>query len=675
MDLKYNLNTTLKITWDNSNIIEMCLETSTVVPRFCFHEQLACAGNCRMCLIEIEKTYKPLTSCSAPVTNLLTLYTETPFVFKAREGVLEMVLTQHPLDCPVCDQGGECDLQEEVFYFGSDRGRFFFIKRGVHDENWSLFVKSVMVRCIHCTRCVRFLRDITGTFTLGVLARGNDSLISLFRNGEMQVQNKAIFETEFFGNVVDLCPVGALTTKMFSFVARPWELRSIVTVDIMETVGNLIRIDFKGSEITRVMSFKNETNIFDWVSDCVRFGYDSYRFQRIFYPLYRAPQGFVPFKWFDLLQRMEHSLVQTNPREIQFIYDMDNINCERIGDLNTLAQMYGIYCSSNDLILNSFLQHQYHYQKGFNLSGLLKTDLVLFCSVNVRYEVPLLNLVLRKLYLENNLTCITVGSGSLKKYPFTLVGITFEAFRGIVNGKLINNRVFSKSQKWYILYGVNMFGRFDFNEIILLLFKMQSILTLFGFYLQFNELLMKSELSTLSMYGFPVPSKKTVLSPSKLFWLYNLKKYSHLNTNVQTFSFSTHMYEAVQHATYVVPVETVFEANMEFYNFLGKIKQTSLEIYKNTSITYIWRFFLHKILYTRFHFLKNLSLVFDDSFVKNINFICSRRTVYLSYILSTPVKSFLGDFYQSRALFCFSGVLNACSQQIRMSCNTLCYFC
>lgn len=661
---------------DSSNIIELCFEADTVIPRFCFHEQLSCSGNCRMCIIEVDKNFKPLASCSSPVINLIILYTQTPFIFKAREGVLEVSLAFHPLDCPVCDQGGECDLQDEVLYFASDRGRFFFVKRSVHDENWGIFIKSVMVRCIHCTRCVRFLREITGVFTVGVLARGSDSVISLFQQGEIPVQQKIIADTEFFGNVIDLCPVGALTTKTFAFIARPWEMRSIITTDIFEIVGNLIRVDFKGYEITRVMAFKNETNLFDWISDRVRFGYDSFRFQRVFYPLIQSQQGLIPCKWSTLLTEMLESINETNPREIQFIYELDNLNFERLLELNSIAQMYGIHLLSNDLIIEKCLQQQYQEGYGFSLEVLYKTELLFFCGLNIRYEVPLFGLVIKDLFKRSNKNLSFVGNNSFLplKFPLDIIGITLKDFYKMYSGKSVSIRSYIKAKQWFIVYGTSLIGRLDFTSFTGLLFNLQLTLMFFDIVLIFREMLMKSELLTLSMFGFSTSYKSILTSSAKVLWLYNVTQKQ--STQARTFMFSTHMYESLQSANYIIPVDTVLESNMFVYNFFGQLKKTSLEVYTSTSVTLIWQMFLQKIVYTGGNIYKIVSL-FAKQFLltfSNNNMFSLRQHDYFIFNIGTPIKSFLGDFYQSRFLFGFSSVLNACSVQVRRHGNSRHYF-
>jgi NADH dehydrogenase/NADH:ubiquinone oxidoreductase subunit G len=236
----------------NSTIIEACDFAGIVVPRFCFHDKLIIAGNCRMCIVEIEKFPKPISSCTMNVNEGMKIFTKTPMVKRAQESVLEFLLINHPLDCPICDQGGECDLQDQLLFFGSDSSRYFKYKRGVEDKNCSLLVKTIMTRCIHCTRCVRFLTEVAGDTNLGVLGRSSQAEIGLYMDKNL--------ESEFSGNVIDLCPVGALTSKPYSFRGRSWELTNSKSIDILDGLGSNIMVSTKGSEVMRILPNINEKN-------------------------------------------------------------------------------------------------------------------------------------------------------------------------------------------------------------------------------------------------------------------------------------------------------------------------------------------------------------------------------------------------------------------------------
>jgi NADH dehydrogenase (ubiquinone) Fe-S protein 1 len=236
----------------NMSILQACESAKIVVPRFCYHERLSVAGNCRMCLVEISKAPKLVASCAMPVVQNMVVFTDSLVVKKAREGVLEFLLVNHPLDCPVCDQGGECDLQDQTMIFGSDRSRFREYKRAVEDKQCGPLIKTVMTRCIHCTRCVRFANEVIGLPALGTSGRGNSIEIGLYI--------KKLFTSELSGNIIDLCLVGALTSKPYTFAARPWELKSIESIDTLDAVGSNIRIDIRGYEIMRILPRLNEKN-------------------------------------------------------------------------------------------------------------------------------------------------------------------------------------------------------------------------------------------------------------------------------------------------------------------------------------------------------------------------------------------------------------------------------
>lgn len=270
----------IPITDWNITVFQLCERLHYSLPRFCYHEQLSIAGNCRMCLIEVETSVKPVIACSTSLAKNMSVRTDSTLVKKARENVLEFLLINHPLDCPICDQGGECDLQDQAMIFGGDRGRFVEIKRSVEDKDFGPYIKTIMTRCIHCTRCVRFFDEIAGVELLGTMGRGKNTEISTYVKTELA--------SEVSGNVIDLCPVGALTSKPYAFTARPWELTSIESIDVLDSLCSNIRIDIRGSEIMRILPKSNSSLNLDWISDNIRFGYDSIKVQRILYPLLKV---------------------------------------------------------------------------------------------------------------------------------------------------------------------------------------------------------------------------------------------------------------------------------------------------------------------------------------------------------------------------------------------------
>jgi len=273
-----------------------------IIPHFCYHEKLLIAGNCRMCLVEIEKMPKPAAACATHIFDNIKIFTNTPKVQKIRENVLEFLLLNHPLDCPICDQGGECDLQDLSLNFGSDKGRFFENKRGVSDKNFNPIIKSIMTRCIHCTRCVRYTSDIIGNGFLGTTGRGVSTEIGSYVN--------SIFKSEFSGNVIDLCPVGALTSKLYAFKSRSWELRSVTSVDIFDSMIVPIRIYFKNSEIFRILPLKTFEINNIWISDRIRFCFDGLNIQRLEVPLIKKGNQFIKSSWKEYFYFIKNILIK-----------------------------------------------------------------------------------------------------------------------------------------------------------------------------------------------------------------------------------------------------------------------------------------------------------------------------------------------------------------------------
>ena len=254
-------------------ILQACESIGIEIPRFCYHERLSIAGNCRMCLVEMENSNKPVASCAMPVSEGMNIKTQSKFVEKARNGVMEFLLINHPLDCPICDQGGECDLQDQAMAYGKGFSRFIEDKRAVKEKNLGPLIKTHMTRCIHCTRCVRFAEEVAGVNQLGTIGRGEDTEITTFLE-------KSI-DSEMSANIIDLCPVGALTSKPYAYIARPWELKKTDSIDVMDAVGSSVRFDTKGDKIMRVLPRINESINEEWISDKTRFAYDGLLSQRL----------------------------------------------------------------------------------------------------------------------------------------------------------------------------------------------------------------------------------------------------------------------------------------------------------------------------------------------------------------------------------------------------------
>src|SRR6186713_3325695 len=278
-------------------ILQACELAGVEIPRFCYHERLSIAGNCRMCLVEVKPgPPKPQASCAMPAADGQEIRTDSAMVKKAREGVMEFLLINHPLDCPICDQGGECDLQDQAMAYGVDASRYQENKRAVEEKYIGPLVKTIMTRCIHCTRCIRFSTEVAGVPELGAIGRGEDMEITTYLEHAMT--------SELQSNVVDLCPVGALTSKPYAFTARPWELGKTQSIDVMDAVGSAIRIDTRGREVMRILPRTNEDVNEEWISDKTRHVVDGLRTQRLDQPYVRVNGRLIPATWpqaFDVI--------------------------------------------------------------------------------------------------------------------------------------------------------------------------------------------------------------------------------------------------------------------------------------------------------------------------------------------------------------------------------------
>lgn len=422
---------------DHFTLLQACEEAGAEVPRFCFHERLSVAGNCRMCLIEVKGgPPKPAASCAMGVRDLRPgpngevpeVFTTTPMVKKAREGVMEFLLINHPLDCPICDQGGECDLQDQAMAFGIDSSRYQENKRAVEDKYIGPLVKTVMNRCIHCTRCVRFTTEVAGIAELGLIGRGEDAEITTYLEQAMT--------SELQGNVVDLCPVGALTSKPFSFTARPWELGKTESIDVMDAVGSAIRVDTRGREVMRIMPRVNEEINEEWISDKTRFIWDGLKTQRLDRPYVKKDGRLQPASWGEAFQAIKTAVAGTSGDRIGAV----------AGDLASVEEMYALKelvsslgsgnldCRQDGAALDpSFGRSSYIFNP--TIQGIESADALLIIGSNPRFEASVLNARIRKRYRMANFPIGVIGEAGELRYEYEYLGAGTDTLAELVSGK------------------------------------------------------------------------------------------------------------------------------------------------------------------------------------------------------------------------------------------------
>ncbi|CAG9460453.1 unnamed protein product [Pedinophyceae sp. YPF-701] len=440
-----------------ASVIQACDAAGIDIPRFCYHPKLSIAGNCRMCLVEMEKSPKPVASCAMPVMPGMKVTTNSERVKKAREGVMELLLINHPLDCPICDQGGECDLQDQAMMFGSDRSRFTEVKRGVEDKSLGPLVKTVMTRCIHCTRCVRFSTEIAGVPELGVTGRGKDAEIGTYVD--------KLLTSEISGNVIDICPVGALTAKPSAFTYRNWELKSTESVDVSDALGSNVRIDSRGTEVIRVVPRPNDAVNEEWISDKARFQYDGLRTQRLTTPFVKGPDGALePATWADALAVAAGALRGVDPSAVRAIAGRvaDTEAMVALKDLVNRLGSSATYTDSNGAGLSADLRCSYVMNS--SIEGIDEADAVLLVGTNTRWEAPVLNARLRKGWL-NGLRVASVGPHVDLTFPADHFGDSPDELAAMKAGKgpggAWYKEVFQGAKRPLVIVGAGVHQRAD----------------------------------------------------------------------------------------------------------------------------------------------------------------------------------------------------------------------
>ncbi|XP_058079393.1 NADH dehydrogenase [ubiquinone] iron-sulfur protein 1, mitochondrial [Magnolia sinica] len=439
-------------------VLQACEVAGVDIPRFCYHSRLSIAGNCRMCLVEVEKSPKPVASCAMPALPGMKIKTDTPIAKKAREGVMEFLLMNHPLDCPICDQGGECDLQDQSMAFGSDRGRFTEMKRSVVDKNLGPLVKTVMTRCIQCTRCVRFATEVAGVQDLGMLGRGSGEEIGTYV--------EKLMTSELSGNVIDICPVGALTSKPFAFKARNWELKGTETIDVTDAVGSNIRIDSRGPEVMRILPRLNEEINEEWISDKTRFFYDGLKRQRLNDPMIRGPDGrFKAVSWRDALAVVAEVVNQVKPEEIVGVAGQlsDAESMMALKDFLNKMGSNNVWCEGNGMHPQADFRSSYLLNT--TIAGLEKADVFLLIGTQPRVEAPMVNARIHKTVRATKAKVAYIGPPTDFNYDHQHLGTGPQTLLEIAEGRHPLCSALSAAKNPAIIVGAGIFERKDKDAI------------------------------------------------------------------------------------------------------------------------------------------------------------------------------------------------------------------
>jgi len=438
---------------DGLTVLQACQSAGVEVPHFCFHERLSIAGNCRMCLVEVEKAPKPVASCAMPVAEGMVVHTQSETAKTARHGVMEFLLINHPLDCPICDQGGECDLQDQAMAFGTDHSRYDENKRAVTDKDMGPLVKTIMTRCIHCTRCIRFATEIAGVDEIGAVFRGEHMEITSYLERSLT--------SELSGNVIDLCPVGALTSKPYAFTARAWELKKTETIDVMDAVGSNIRVDTRGAEVMRVLPRLNEDINEEWISDKTRFAYDGLKRQRLDQPYIRTKDKLEPASWKDAFVAVAKRLKGADGKTIAAIAG-DQSDAEAMLCLKELMASLGspnLDCRQDGAKLDASKRTGYLFNT--TIAGIEEADALLLVGCNPRIEAPIVNARIRKRWLRGKFPIGAIGAPADLTYDAETIGAGPDTLAEIVDGKHSFAKVLNRAKRPMLIVGMGALTRPD----------------------------------------------------------------------------------------------------------------------------------------------------------------------------------------------------------------------
>ena len=555
-------------------VLQACEQAGVEIPRFCYHEKLSIAGNCRMCLVEIEKSSKPVASCAMPVTEGMNIKTNTSMVEKARKGVMEFLLVNHPLDCPVCDQGGECDLQDQSMFYGVDKSRYKENKRQVPETYMGPLIKTQMTRCIHCTRCIRFATEIAGVPELGAIGRGEDMQITTYLEKSM--------ESELSANVIDLCPVGALTSKPYVFEARPWELKKTETIDVMDAVGSNIRVDTYGWEVKRILPRINENINEEWISDKTRYACDGILNQRLDTPYLKSDNEFKKISWDLAYKKVVEKIKETSAEKIAGLTgDLTNMETmfivkeffqKTIKSQNLDSRSDNYYVNSND---------RRNYIFNSSLNGIEESDLIILVGANPRYEATILNARIRKSFLNNKTDIYSFGDIGDLTYPYKILDNKTDTIKDVFENKNELSEKIKNSKKPIIILGQSALrlksGKFIFEEFKRFLISVNKINK------DWNSLnILSNHASTVGSYDLNILSSKDgkniTLNQIKnnnfdILFLFGQDNLSLKKKNEFIIYVGSHGDKGAEMADVILPGTTYTEQDGYYINLEGKIQK------------------------------------------------------------------------------------------------------
>ena len=614
--LKVKVNETDVEVEQGLTVLQACEQAGVEIPIFCYHEKLSIAGNCRMCLVEIEKSPKPVASCAMPIVEGMNIKTNTPLVENARKGVMEFLLANHPLDCPVCDQGGECDLQDQSMFYGIDKSRYKENKRHVPEKYMGPLIKTQMTRCIHCTRCIRFATEVAGVPELGAIGRGEDMQITTYLEKSM--------ESELSGNVIDLCPVGALTSKPYVFEARPWELKKTETIDVMDAVGSNIRVDTYGWEVKRILPVINEDINAEWISDKTRYACDGIKNQRLDTPYIKIKNKFEKVSWNTAFKKIVEHINQTSSEKIAGLTgDLTNMETLYIVKefFNKIIKSKNLDSRSDNYYINTKDRRNYIFNS--TLNGIEDSDLIILVGTNPRYEATILNSRIRKSFLKNNSDIYSFGNVGNLTYPYNIIDNNTEEIKKVFENKSQLSDKIKSSNKPIIIIGQSLLkqksGGYVFEE-----FK-KYLISQSKFTDEWNPLnILSQNASTVGSYDLDIISstsgsnetlKKIQDHQFDVLFLIGQDNLKFNKKNEFIIYIGSHGDDGAEKADVILPGSTYIEQDGYFTNLEGKVQKAYKASYPPGDAKEDWQIINElSVLLKRKKLFKNKDELVDSMF-------------------------------------------------------------
>ncbi len=653
-------------------VLQACELADVEIPRFCYHEKLSIAGNCRMCLVEMEKSAKPIASCAMPASEGMIIKTNTTFVEKARKGVMEFLLANHPLDCPVCDQGGECDLQDQSLYYGVDKSRFVENKRNVKEKYMGPLIKTQMTRCIHCTRCVRFATEVAGVPEIGAIGRGENMEITTYLEKSM--------ESELSANVIDLCPVGALTSKPYAFEARPWELKKTESIDVMDAVGSNIRVDTYNWEVKRILPRLNNDINEEWISDKTRYSCDGLLKQRLDVPYIKKDNKFVKSTWEEAINIVCEKLQSIDANKI----------AGHVGDMISMEaalgfkKLFNVLNSKNlefrekKTYLNS--KEKINYIFNSSIKSIEESDLILLIGTNPRHEATMLNARIRKAYSQKKTPIFSIGNPGDLTYDYEIIGNKTDDIKDLINEKSEISKKILSSKKPLVIIGESALelksGKYIFEEVKKFLNKNNFITN------EWNALnVLAQNASTVGLIDLKIlPNEKddfsffNMLEKKEFEFLYLLGSDNlQINKNNEFIVYQgSHGDRGAEIADIILPSATYTEQNGLYQNLEGRVQECKKASYPIGEAKEDWKIFnlIIKKLDKKDDFVnfenlrkESLSLVKNFSEINSLpKFNTTKNENHTVEFVSEDVKIKDINYYFSNSISRASKTMSECRQ-------------